>query len=105
MPLDVASNAEEPSKKGVLAVPLETVDPFRVKSSGYSFLYEMVWRVSRGGFRIAEVPITFVERVAGHSKINSSEIYVAAFRVLMTALRPPEVAVRKTDADSQDKHR
>jgi len=65
---------------------LETVDPFSVKSSGYSFLYEMVNRVHRAGFRIGEVPIVFEQRVAGHSKINSSEIYVAAFRVLMSAL-------------------
>ena len=42
---------------------LETVEPFEVKSSGYSFLYEMVWRVCRGGFRVDEVPIVFEERV------------------------------------------
>lgn len=74
---------------------LETVDPFSVQSSGYSFLYEMVWRVSRAGFRIGEVPIVFEQRVAGDSKINSSEIYVAAFRVLMTALFPPDVPKRR----------
>lgn len=73
---------------------LETVDPFEVRSSGYSFLYEMVWRVSRAGFHIGEVPIVFEQRVAGHSKINTSEIYVAAFRVLMTALAPPRVRRR-----------
>ena len=79
---------------------LETVDPFEVKSSGYSFLYEMVWRVSRAGFRIGEVPIVFEERVAGDSKINSSEIYVAAFRVLMTALFPPDVPKRGSGRDA-----
>lgn len=76
---------------------LETVDPFRVKSSGYSFLYEMVWRVTRAGFRIGEVPIVFEQRVAGDSKINSSEIYVAAFRVLMIALFPPKVPKRRRE--------
>lgn len=75
---------------------LETVDPFAVKSSGYSFLYEMVWRVTRAGFRIGEVPIVFEQRVAGDSKINSSEIYVAAFRVLMIALFPPKVPKRRS---------
>ncbi|MBC8341329.1 MAG: polyprenol monophosphomannose synthase [Proteobacteria bacterium] len=74
---------------------LETVDPFRVKSSGYSFLYEMVWRVTRAGFRIGEVPIVFEPRFAGASKINSSEIYIAAFRVLMIAIFPPKVPKRK----------
>jgi dolichol-phosphate mannosyltransferase len=71
------------------------VDPFRVKSSGYSFLYEMVWRVTRAGFRIGEVPIVFEPRFAGASKINSSEIYIAAFRVLMIAIFPPKVPKRK----------
>lgn len=71
---------------------LETVDPFQVRSSGYSFLYEMVYRVHRAGFRIAEVPIVFEERRGGVSKIDSSEIYRAAWHVLVTALRPPPAA-------------
>jgi len=76
---------------------LETVDPFRIRSSGYSFLYEMVYRVHRAGFSIAESPIVFEERRGGVSKIDSSEIYRAAWHVLVTALRPPAVD-RRTDA-------
>jgi dolichol-phosphate mannosyltransferase len=68
---------------------LETVDPVRIRSSGYSFLYEMVFRVHRAGFRIGEVPIVFEERRGGVSKIDSSEIYRAAWHVLVTAVRPP----------------
>jgi dolichol-phosphate mannosyltransferase len=70
---------------------LEGVDPFQIRSSGYSFLQEMVWRVHRAGFRIGEVPIVFEQRRAGASKIDSSEIYLAAWHVLVTALRPPPV--------------
>jgi dolichol-phosphate mannosyltransferase len=66
---------------------LETVDPFAVRSSGYSFLEELVWRVERHGFRIGETPILFEDRVRGQSKINRKEIYRAAFHVLGTALR------------------
>jgi dolichol-phosphate mannosyltransferase len=73
---------------------LETVDPFSVRSSGYSFLYEMVFRVTRGGFSIGEIPIVFEQRIAGDSKIDSSEIYFAAWRVLMTALWPPTIPPR-----------
>lgn len=73
---------------------LENVDAFSVKSSGYSFLYEMVFRVHRAGYSIGEVPIVFEQRVAGQSKINSSEIYIAALRVLVTALFPPKVPKR-----------
>ena len=66
---------------------LEGVDPFDVRSSGYSFLEEMAWKVSRAGFSIAEVPIVFEQRQAGSSKIESREIYLAAWKVLVTALR------------------
>jgi dolichol-phosphate mannosyltransferase len=69
---------------------LETVEPFNIRSSGYSFLEEMVWRVHRAGFRIGEIPIVFEQRTAGVSKIDSSEIYRAAWHVLVTAVwRPP----------------
>ena len=65
----------------------EMVDPFGVRSSGYSFLEEMLVRVQRAGFRIAEVPIVFQDRTLGASKINRSEIYRAAWHVLVMALR------------------
>jgi dolichol-phosphate mannosyltransferase len=71
---------------------LETVDPFAVRSSGYSFLEEMVWRVSRAGFRIGETPILFEDRRRGSSKISKREIWRAAAHVLGTALRPPPFA-------------
>jgi dolichol-phosphate mannosyltransferase len=70
---------------------LETVEPFEIRSSGYSFLEEMAWRVTRCGFRIGEVPILFEQRTLGVSKIDSSEIYLAAWRVLALALRPPPI--------------
>ena len=66
---------------------IERVDPFRIESSGYSFLEEMVWRVHLEGFRIAEIPIVFEDRTRGDSKIDSKEIYRAAWHVLRTALR------------------
>ena len=74
---------------------LETIDTAGIKSSGYSFLEEMVFRVHRAGFRIGETPILFEDRVAGASKINRAEIFRAAAHVLGTALRPPQRAVRR----------
>lgn len=74
---------------------LETVEPFKVRASGYSFLEEMAFRVHRAGFRIVEIPIVFENRMRGASKINQSEIYRAAWHVLATALRPPEVPRRR----------
>ncbi len=70
---------------------LETVRPFEIRSSGYSFLEEMTWRVTRYGFSIGELPIVFEQRNAGVSKIESSEIYLAAWYVLLTAIRPPKI--------------
>jgi dolichol-phosphate mannosyltransferase len=66
---------------------LETVDPFSVRGSGYSFLEEMVYRVHLHGFRIREVPILFEQRTHGVSKIDEREIYRAAWHVLVTALK------------------
>jgi dolichol-phosphate mannosyltransferase len=75
---------------------LETVDPFQIRSSGYSFLEEMAWRVTHCGFSIGEIPIVFEQRKAGASKIESSEIYLAAWYVLATAMRPPPLPKRRS---------
>jgi dolichol-phosphate mannosyltransferase len=44
----------------------------RMVSDGYAFLVEMLFDAARNGCRIAEVPIIFVERRQGHSKLSSS---------------------------------
>jgi dolichol-phosphate mannosyltransferase len=61
---------------------LETIDPDSIFSSGYSFLIEMAFHCQRAGFRIGEVPITFVNRTEGASKINRLEIYKAFYTLL-----------------------
>ena len=70
---------------------LESVELSAIRSSGYSFLEEMAFRVHRCGFSIGEVPIIFVDRRLGVSKIETKEIYLAAWYVLVTALRPPKL--------------
>lgn len=40
-------------------------------SDGYAFLVEMLFEAHRGGCRIGEVPIIFVERARGHSKVST----------------------------------
>jgi dolichol-phosphate mannosyltransferase len=47
-------------------------------SDGYSFLVEMLFVASRRGCRIAEVPITFVERREGESKISRGVLFESA---------------------------
>lgn len=69
---------------------LETIDLNRIFSSGYSFLIEMAFYCQRAGFRIGEVPITFVNRTEGASKINRGEIIKAFYTLvrLRTAILP-----------------
>jgi dolichol-phosphate mannosyltransferase len=57
-------------RRGLLArMPLD-----RIVSDGYAFLVEMAWEAHRAGGRIVEVPITFVERREGQSKMSSRVI-------------------------------
>jgi glycosyltransferase involved in cell wall biosynthesis len=46
----------------------------RIRSEGYSFLIETLFMAARGGARVAEVPITFVERRQGESKLSRGVI-------------------------------
>jgi glycosyltransferase involved in cell wall biosynthesis len=71
---------------------LESLDLDNIKSSGYSFAFEMLFRVERRGWKVGEVPIIFQDRRMGASKISRSEIVKAARMVLWlvidTHLRP-----------------
>lgn len=83
---------------------LETVEPEKIRGSGYSFLEQMAWKVHATGFRVGEVPIIFEDRYAGASKIDKSEVFRAAWHVLATAVLPPQVPKRQlpspTDLES-----
>jgi len=49
---------------------LEAIDLDAVKSNGYAFQIEMSFRAWKKGFRIAEIPIVFVDRTEGESKMS-----------------------------------
>ena len=49
---------------------LEAIELDTVESSGYCFQTDLAWRTARAGLRIVEVPIEFVERVRGESKMD-----------------------------------
>lgn len=65
---------------------LAAVDFSRIASGGYSFQVEMNYKVWKKGFRIKEVPIVFVDRFAGTSKMSGSIIGEALFLVLRLRL-------------------
>jgi dolichol-phosphate mannosyltransferase len=60
---------------------LEWLDLSRIKSNGYGFQIEMDFYVWRGGFRIKEIPILFIDRRAGTSKMNKKIVFEAIFGV------------------------
>ena len=47
-----------------------------VKNGGYAFQMEIVIRAVYKGYRVEEVPITFVDRVMGKSKLGMGEILI-----------------------------
>jgi dolichol-phosphate mannosyltransferase len=49
---------------------LEAIDLSSVRSNGYSFQIELTYRAIQHGFRVVEVPIVFVDRRAGQSKMS-----------------------------------
>lgn len=52
-----------------------------VKSNGYSFQIEMKFRMWKKGFKLAEIPIVFIDRRAGVSKMSRKIVYEAMFMV------------------------
>lgn len=67
--------------KGFRREVLETIALDRVESEGYSFQIEMNLRIWKRGFRIKEIPIVFVDRTTGESKMSKRIIREAVWRV------------------------
>jgi dolichol-phosphate mannosyltransferase len=61
---------------------LEWIRTTEVKSTGYSFLGELLYRAHRAGARIVEHPIIFHDRTLGVSKLHRREIYLGALNLL-----------------------
>jgi len=60
---------------------LEAIDLSQVRSNGYAFQIEMSVRAWRNGFRLTEIPIVFVDRTEGHSKMNRAIVREAVWMV------------------------
>lgn len=56
---------------------LEKIDFAQIETRGYGFQVEMAIKARDNGFKIIEVPITFVERENGHSKMSLSIVWEA----------------------------
>jgi dolichol-phosphate mannosyltransferase len=60
---------------------LKQINLDNIKSNGYSFQIEMKFKMHKKGLKICEVPILFVDRRAGHSKMSRKVVYEAYFMV------------------------
>lgn len=83
MPLTDATGGFKCFRRVVLErIPLE-----RVRSNGYAFQIEMSFRAWKLGFRLVEVPIIFVDRVAGQSKMSRKIVREAVWMVWWLRIR------------------
>ena len=67
-------------------VVLETIDLDAIHSKGYAFQIETTYRTLRAGFRVVEVPIVFVDREVGGSKMSKSIVLEAVWKVPLLRL-------------------
>jgi dolichol-phosphate mannosyltransferase len=74
---------------------LEKIEIDKVVSQGYCFQIDLGWRSHRNGFRIVEVPITFAERERGASKMSSSIVREALWRVTVWGVTSRREAIKR----------
>ena len=90
LPLRDATGGYRAYRREVLdALPLQEIN-----SQGYCFQVELAWRAHAAGWRVVEVPITFVERVRGESKMSRAIVVEALLRVTwwgLSSRRPARV--------------
>jgi dolichol-phosphate mannosyltransferase len=60
---------------------LEAIDLTRIRSDGYAFQIEIDFKAWKKGFKVHEIPIIFVDRNAGVSKMNRNIVFEAAWMV------------------------
>ncbi|WP_437583890.1 polyprenol monophosphomannose synthase [Paramicrobacterium sp. CJ85] len=78
------------------AEALRRIPRDEVHSQGYGFQVDMLWRAHRAGLRIIEVPITFVERTQGRSKMTGGIVFEAIWRVTMWGVAALPARLRRS---------
>ena len=82
------------------ASALRAIDLASVESQGYCFQIDMAWRVLQSGGTVVEVPITFVERAHGNSKMSGAIIREALVKVTAWGMRERATQVRRAFSKS-----
>ena len=73
---------------------LRRIDLEQVASQGYCFQVDTAWRAVRAGLHVVEVPITFVEREEGASKMSGAIVREALWRVTQWGVRRRSAQLR-----------
>jgi dolichol-phosphate mannosyltransferase len=81
------------------AETLRKLDLHEVASQGYCFQIDLAWRAVQRGLRVVEVPITFVERTAGQSKMSRKIVAEALWRVTVWGVDDKVTRVRRRAHD------
>ena len=66
---------------------LERIELDTISAKGYAFQIEMTYRAVRAGFRVRELPVVFVDREVGGSKMSRAIVLEAIWRVPMLRVR------------------
>ncbi|MDR6176175.1 dolichol-phosphate mannosyltransferase [Nocardioides zeae] len=74
---------------------LEKIDLASVESTGYVFQTDLTWRTVKNGLRVVEVPIEFVERERGDSKMTGSVASESLSRITRWGLRERRSQLRR----------
>jgi dolichol-phosphate mannosyltransferase len=74
---------------------LRKLDLVGVESAGYCFQVELGWRAVRSGMRVREVPIEFVEREIGDSKMSQRIVAEALWRVTLWGAQDKAAKARR----------
>jgi dolichol-phosphate mannosyltransferase len=88
-PTDCTTGYRMWRREALAGLPLD-----RARANGYAFLTEMLYEASRRGCRIGEVPIVFVERAEGYSKVSRAvliESLLTPWKLILRGgrLKPP----------------
>ncbi|NBX71166.1 MAG: polyprenol monophosphomannose synthase [Actinobacteria bacterium] len=74
---------------------LDVMDVQSVQSQGYCFQVDLAWRAVQNRLRVVEVPITFVERELGTSKMDSKIVKEALWLVTLWGIEKRKTAVKR----------
>ncbi len=83
MPIQDATGGFKCFRKNVL----ESINLDNIKSNGYAFQIEMTFKAWKKGFKVGEIPIIFVDRVKGTSKMSKKIVREAIFMVWKLRIR------------------